>query len=114
MSPPARAEVENPKKLMQDTGEVRCPKLLKRFTSFDSQHFHVTLKFKCLDKREDNLENHSVANHYIRHGEFQSHVLESWVKYRLVLVLGTTLNCRKWAGRKTRAHLFAGQEPAFL
>lgn len=33
---PNQVELEKLKKLMQDTGEVRCPKLLKRFTSIDN------------------------------------------------------------------------------
>ena len=46
------------------------------------------------------------------------HDLEGWAKYlkknRLISVLDITLNCRKWAGRKTRVHLLlAGEAPAF-
>ena len=33
MKSPNEAELEKLAKLMHDTGEVRCPKLLKRFTS---------------------------------------------------------------------------------
>lgn len=33
---PNQVELEKLKKLIQDTGEVRCPKLLKRFTSIDN------------------------------------------------------------------------------
>jgi len=33
---PNQVELEKLKRLMQDTGEVRCQKLLKRLTSFDN------------------------------------------------------------------------------
>lgn len=33
---PNQVEIEKLRKLMQDTGEVRCPKLLKRLTSIDN------------------------------------------------------------------------------
>ena len=33
---PNQVELEKLKKLMQDTGEVRCPKLLKCFTSIEN------------------------------------------------------------------------------
>ncbi|MGM9813967.1 MAG: hypothetical protein ACI32C_03590 [Candidatus Enteromonas sp.] len=33
---PNEAEIADLQKLMDDTGEVRCPRLLKRFTSTDN------------------------------------------------------------------------------
>ena len=36
MRSPNQVKIEKPEKLMQDAGEVRCPKLLRRFTSFDN------------------------------------------------------------------------------
>ena len=34
--PPNQVEIEKLRKLMQDTGEARCPRLLKRFTSIEN------------------------------------------------------------------------------
>ncbi len=46
-----QAELEKLVKLMQDTGEVRCPKPLKRLTSIDNQQIRRSETQSKLAKR---------------------------------------------------------------